>query len=409
MVRAVDEPYAHSGDTEAGVHSRGGSADKAFHKQTSRTTTDVKQAGDPVVSVVMSVRDGARFLREAIESILCQSLGDFEIIVIDDGSRDETPAILRSFADADARVRAITRDGTRGWVASVNAGCELARGQYIARLDADDVALSDRLARQVGAFEADPRLVLVGSTITLIDDGGTTVGEQRFPTDDASIKVLLPDENCFAQSSVMFSRTAFERSGRYRPAYTHAEDYDLWLRLAEQGRVRNLAEPLVQYRLHGSSNTAKNLEFQVASALAAQISARARNDGKKEPFGSMWVTPRSLVEQGVPATALQTAVASQYIAWAMLGRKARTYHESLDLLVRSRNAISGMPDADDIIGRGYLAQSRLDVQFGRRSRAVASLARALRSNPRLTRVIVLAGLRFARKEVRDRYRKTRNN
>ena len=348
----------------------------------------------------MSVRDCAPFAREAIESMLAQTLRDIEVIVVDDGSWDGTAAIVASIADSDARVRAIFGNGQAGWVTSINEACEVARGTYIARMDGDDVAAMHRLARQVREFDAAPDLVLLGSDIDLIDTRGAPAGQQRFPRDNDAIRERLVTEKCFAQSSVMFRRSAFERAGRYRPAFTHAEDYDLWLRLAELGKVCNLPERLVAYRLHDGSNTARNLELQVASALAAQLAARARRAGRQEPFGATVVSPDGLIAAGVSRATLQRMVASQTIGWAMLGRNARSYEETTDLLERARGAVSGAPGMRDVLGRSYLAEARIAFESGHVLGATTSTARALVTSPALVRVAIRAFARFLRASAR---------
>jgi glycosyltransferase involved in cell wall biosynthesis len=186
----------------------------------------------PRVSVVLAVRDGAPWVGDAVRSILAQTLSDLELIVIDDGSTDDTPQTLASFVDARLRVARRTRVGlTR----SLNEGVSLTHAPLIARLDADDVAASDRLARQVAFLDAHPEVGLLGTGATEIDTNGRDVGRVMPPVGDAAIRRALIRRNVFVHSS--------------DAAFPVAQDYDLWLRLARITRLANLPEPLVVRRL----------------------------------------------------------------------------------------------------------------------------------------------------------------
>ncbi len=127
--------------------------------------------GEPLVSVVMSVYNGERFLREAIESILSQTFRDFEFIIVNDGSTDGTAGILNSYALSDSRVRVFEQENM-GQCASDNRGCSLARGKYIARMDSDDVSMRDRLERQIAFLENHEKVGLLGGAVEIIDDRG---------------------------------------------------------------------------------------------------------------------------------------------------------------------------------------------------------------------------------------------
>ena len=211
----------------------------------------------PVVSVVLPVRNGERFVEAAIGSIMREREPSREMIVVDDGSSDGTPAILAGLRRKDSRIVIASQPAT-GIVAALERGRRYARAPLVARLDADDIAYPGRLAAQVAAFEADPDLVLLGTALDRIGEaGGRPRGAITYPTEHERIVEILPQANVFSHSSVMMRRKAVEAAGGYRSFFTGAEDYDLWLRLAEQGKVGNLAARLGAYRVHEDSVSAR--------------------------------------------------------------------------------------------------------------------------------------------------------
>ncbi len=236
----------------------------------------------PRVSVVMPVRDTETYVAEAVESILGQTLRELELLVLDDGSSDGTADIVSELAAADERVRIHAASG-EGLVAALNEGCSLAMAPLLARMDADDVAEPMRLARQVEAMEAEPELLLLGTAVTQIDERGAAFATVSYP---AAPDGELLERNCFAHPTVVFRRDAFERAGGYRDLFPHAEDYDLWLRLAELGRVANLPEALLRYRVHAGQVTRRRIEEQAEATLAAQAVSRARRATGVEPAAS---------------------------------------------------------------------------------------------------------------------------
>jgi GT2 family glycosyltransferase len=222
----------------------------------------------------MAVLNGERHLREAIDSILRQTFTSFELIVVDDGSTDGTAAILQSYVDP--RLRVLTNTVNQGLSRSLNAGIALARGRYIARLDADDVAHPERLAKQVDFIERYPDVSLLGAWCTLVDDDGRRIGERRGPCTDAEIRWTLQFCTPFAHSSVMFRRPSGSAGGPYDESLVYAMDYDLWSRLAAAGRAACLDELLVCWRASNGSMTSRlgdrTERFErVVAALTAQL------------------------------------------------------------------------------------------------------------------------------------------
>jgi hypothetical protein len=216
----------------------------------------------PRISVLMPVRDGARWLGEAIVSIEKQTLGDFELIIVDDGSTDATPQILAARAQADARIRAV-RQERLGLVAALNRALSEASGELIARLDADDISLPQRLACQSAYLDSHPQTGLVGTWADTIDEAGAVTGALQPPAVD--VAALLMRTNPFVHSSVML--------------------------MAEVAPIAILPERLLQYRVHGESVTASARVRQMFSTRLAQRAALVRHSGAPDPAAQLTVPP----------------------------------------------------------------------------------------------------------------------
>jgi len=200
----------------------------------------------PRVSVLMAVRDGAPWVKDAVASVLTQTLTDLELIVVDDGSADATPHILAGVRDPRIRVERRSRGGL---TPALNHALGLARAPLVARLDADDVALPERLARQVAFLDTNPEVGVLGSAAREVNGDGREVRVVRPPEDDAALRHALIRRNPMVHSTVTMRRAAIERVGGYDPLFAVAQDYDLWMRLAGVTRLANLREPLVVRRL----------------------------------------------------------------------------------------------------------------------------------------------------------------
>jgi hypothetical protein len=209
---------------------------------------------NPRVTVLMTVFNGERHLREAIDSVIGQTFGDFELLVVDDGSTDGTAALLD--AVSDPRVRVTRNDENLGLTPSLNRGLALARGALVARHDADDVSEPERLARQVAFLDANPEVALVGAWYRKIDDAGASLGERTLPMDHDRIRLALNFYCPFVHSAAAFRASVVREMGGYDEAFVYAQDYDLWSRLAVAHRVANVGEPLVRYRVGATTLTA---------------------------------------------------------------------------------------------------------------------------------------------------------
>jgi glycosyltransferase involved in cell wall biosynthesis len=202
---------------------------------------------DPLVSVVLPVYNCPRYVGQAVESILAQTYFDFELIVIDDGSVDETPDVVRRYGDP--RIRLISQ-ANRGLAGALNRGLELARGRYVGRQDQDDISLPERLAKQVAFLAAHPDCGLVGTWAEIWHEDTRTERIHAHPSDNADLKFQLLLDNPFVHSSVMIRKTALDRVGMYStdPGRQPPEDYELWSRIAREFDVANLPEVLHVYR-----------------------------------------------------------------------------------------------------------------------------------------------------------------
>ena len=227
----------------------------------------------PGVSVLMAVHNGGRWLSDAVASVSAQTAGDLELIVIDDGSTDETSAILAAVRDPRVRVE---RRARAGLTRSLNRALRLARAPLVARLDADDLALPARLARQRAFLDSHPDIGLLGTGARVIDADGEERGVVRPPEDDRTIRRVLIHHNPFVHSSVMMRRAVVEAVGRYDESFAVAQDYDLWLRLAAVTRLANLAEALVIRRLVPGRVTAERDGDRLRAEVRARWSAVRR-------------------------------------------------------------------------------------------------------------------------------------
>ncbi|MGP9811530.1 glycosyltransferase [Rhodopseudomonas sp. NSM] len=243
----------------------------------------------PQVSVILPVRDGQRWLREAVDSVLAQTLTDLELLVIDDGSTDATPAILDEARGRDPRV-VVLRQQREGLVAALNRGLAQARAPLIARLDADDIALPDRLARQCDYLQAHPDVVLLGGWAEIIDEHGASRNKQMRPS-PVGLRETLAKKSPFIHPTVMFRTEAARRVGGYRAAFEAGEDYDFWLRLADIGEIAILPEVLIRYREHGGSVTRTRELRQIYSARLAKLAGAARRGGRPDPSDALTAPP----------------------------------------------------------------------------------------------------------------------
>jgi glycosyltransferase involved in cell wall biosynthesis len=260
----------------------------------------------------MTVYNDERYVGLAIDSILAQTFGDFELVIVDDGSTDGTPAVLRRYGSLDARLRVLTQPNA-GTAVSANLGLSRSRGEYVARLDSDDISLPDRLALEVAYLDRHPEVALVGGGSYLIDGAGNVIGRRnitpRYP------KLALRSRCIYQQSDVMFRRDVVLGLGGYRArlrdgTYNGAEDYDLWLRISDVAEVAKLPDVIGMWRINPSGYTlARAAEQRQHAALARRLARQRRRKGveSRDP------------EPALPAQQHRQAVApSAYALWVGL-------------------------------------------------------------------------------------------
>jgi glycosyl transferase family 2 len=218
----------------------------------------------PIVTVLMPVYNSSAYLPEAIESILAQTFGDFEFLIVDDGSTDRTWQILTEYRRRDARIRLARNQANIGLTRCLNAGLAQAQGDYIARMDGDDISVPERLARQVAFMEQHPRVGICGAWVRRAGAAGAM---ERYPTDDADIRCQLLFKNVLAHPTAIMRRGLFRQLGlAYDPAYRYAQDYDLWVRAAEHVALANIAHILLHYRMHQQQAGQRERELQDQAA-----------------------------------------------------------------------------------------------------------------------------------------------
>ncbi len=216
----------------------------------------------PLVSVVVPVYNAGRYLRSALGSIIDQTYSDWEMICIDDGSNDSSSEVLDEFARQYPRIQ-VVHQANAGIVAALNRGCSLARGTFICRMDADDIAMQDRIALQVAYMHEHPNCVATGGAILSMDADAMPLGIQRLPREhDQIVSNLLNRHTGLFHPTSMIRRSAFEAVGGYRPEYQWIEDHDLWLRLSRLGALNNSDKVVLCYRQHASSVCWKRSETQ---------------------------------------------------------------------------------------------------------------------------------------------------
>jgi glycosyltransferase involved in cell wall biosynthesis len=203
------------------------------------------------VSVIMACHNSSAYLEEAVRSVLCQTLRDLELILIDDCSTDATGDIARHFQAQDNRVSVLTLPAQSGAAAARNAGIQAARGSWLGILDSDDVAEPTRFEKQLDLAGRDKNLVAIGSSLISIDAKGSKINEHRYPTDhDNLVKRLYSMGAFLPHSSMIYRRDVINVLEPFNPRYVRSEDYDLWLRLSVVGKFASIDKPLVKIRRH---------------------------------------------------------------------------------------------------------------------------------------------------------------
>lgn len=224
-------------------------------------------ARETLISVIMSVHNAEAYLKEAVESILSQTFKDFEFIVVDDASSDNSLKILESYPE----IKIIKNTENLGLTKSLNIALRQAKGEYIARMDADDISLPNRLEVQKNFLDKNPHISVVGSAVEIIDGKKKTVH-----TEPKSIEYFMKFKNIMSHPTVMFRKKDIMSVGAYDENFKYAQDYDLWSKLLGKGyKIANIDSPLLRYRIHENSITqgkTKDLAYEIAMSIAKRNS-----------------------------------------------------------------------------------------------------------------------------------------
>lgn len=216
----------------------------------------------PLVSILMGVHNGEKYLAASITSILLQTFKDFEFIIVDDGSTDSSAKIIDAFAGKDSRIRPVHQEN-KGLTRTLNIAAKLARGSYLARQDADDISLPKRLEQQVKYSKKHPDVKIVGTSNYMLDDRGKVINRFLRPGSTELIKKYMPFGNQLCHGSVLIEKEFFDQINGYDEDYKVAQDYELWLRTLSKGyEINNLRWPLYMWRIHSGSIAGSKIELQ---------------------------------------------------------------------------------------------------------------------------------------------------
>lgn len=263
----------------------------------------------PDVTVLMSCFNAGRWLKAAIDSVLCQTFENFEFLIVDDGSTDDTPDIIRAYRQSDRRIVAIRKENT-GLQDSLNVGIENSRGAWIARLDADDLCEPDRLAEQLTFVRGSPDVVLLGAGFVEIDEQGRAIKKHSYPTAHRDlVRHLERLKRFFPHSSAFYRRDAASKAGAYNTRIRRAEDWGLWTMLASQGRIACLPKPLVRIRKHSNQISLENHGHrQLCDAMAAMVCHFLRKAGCNDPSADAraeeWVAFLNWIENRIEGSTM---------------------------------------------------------------------------------------------------------
>lgn len=221
---------------------------------------------NPEITVLMPVYNDERFVRFSIESILNQTFQDFEFIIINDASNDNTPEILKDYKNQDSRIIIINNESNLRVPKSLNKGLNVARGKYIARIDSDDISVKDRLEKQYIFLENNKDFGLVGSYTEVIDENGKNIEFWNEYSEPEFIFYTLSFWNCLVTSSVMFEKDLAIKLGGFNPDFDRTEDYELWYKISRIKKIYIIPEYLSKYRKNQSGITAKYSDEQLINA-----------------------------------------------------------------------------------------------------------------------------------------------
>lgn len=251
---------------------------------------------NPLVSIILPVYNGEKYLEEAISSILHQNYSNLELLIIDDGSTDRSADISKKFQLEDSRVIYVRNEKNMGLIGTLNKAIAMAKGELIGRIDSDDIWSSkDKLSKQVEYLASHPETVIVGTFAKAINIDGNDVYELRCPISDLQIRNNILIKNPFIHPSVVFRKKEAIQAGLFMANEKHVEDYGLWMRLGKFGKFANIPDALMKYRVHPASVTQSNNLQQTKNSL--NLAKEHRNQYPNFFRGYLkWVTKLALLQ-----------------------------------------------------------------------------------------------------------------
>lgn len=340
--------------------------------------------GPVCVSVLLPVFNAETTLRTALTSVLDQSFADLEAVVIDDGSDDSSSRIVADIASEDSRVR-LFKQSHQGVTAALQAGLRNCRGKYIARMDADDIAMPERFAKQVAYLEAHRDVVVLGGAARLSVPGRSLITTIDPPLTHDALVWALKSGSPFVHSTVVMRRETLVQVGGYRAAFRFSQDYDLWLRLAEIGRLANLSDIVLEYRVSPEQIATKHLEGSFLSSLGARTCAAFRQAGRPDPSPQSDIIDRAwLLEHGWAELDIDRALVDTYAdrVWWLVGLGML---DAAERLVEDLSRLRVTPAmARSHRFRWRWESTRIAWRSGDRSRAVARLVSVCARSPWMT-------------------------
>lgn len=289
------------------------------------------QINNPKVTVLMSVFNGENYLKEAIDSILNQTYKNFEFLIINDGSVDNTADILKGYDDP--RIKIHSNEVKLGLTKSLNIGLKMAKGEYIARQDADDISLPTRLEKGIKQLDEKEEIGLLGTGWYIIDGQGKEIGLSIPSRGKLSVHFMC-------HGTIFIRKRCLEKIGLYREIFEYAQDYDLWLRIGDEFEVENLKEPLYKLRVHEASiSTREKLKQDLYASLAIEMAEerekygedRLNKAGKKEAIKIM---EKRLRVSGIKR---RKALSFTYSTWSRAAYALGEYNKSINFAIKALN------------------------------------------------------------------------
>ena len=296
-----------------------------------------KEMKNPKVTVLMSVYNGEEYLREAVDSILAQTFKDFKFVIVNDGSTDKTAEILKSYKDV--RIKIVNNEKNIGLTKSLNKGLMIAKSRYIARQDADDISMPERLEKELKFLGKNKNVALVGTDYFLINEKDKIIGKINCLIESKDLKEKLLKGNQFGHGSVMFRKECVEKIGIYREEFKYAQDYDFYLRIAEVNDVANISELLYKWRINIKSVSVKKKALQDKYAFFAIELAKERKKFGQDKLQTLKKEEINSLLDGylISKSGFQNRrnIAQNYCFWSKIFFKGKDYKNAFKLLVKS--------------------------------------------------------------------------